>query len=144
MQLICSTQLRLTWYQMEAGMFPGVILQMCYWYRPDEMSVRLLYFCQSQVCPQHLLNLALTLPRRSRQPLRSLQWRPSLRLLTCQRRPRPLRLAMAFPVRRPRNHPLRHRRLVPAPRLPRHRKMAHRERKGLPASPPTRQRAPSF
>ena len=32
---------------MEAGMFPGVILQMCYWYRPDEMSVRLLYFCES-------------------------------------------------------------------------------------------------
>jgi len=31
---------------MEAGMFPGVILQMCYWYRPDEMSVRLLYFCK--------------------------------------------------------------------------------------------------
>ena len=29
----------------EAGMFPGVILQMTYWYRPDEMSVRLLYFC---------------------------------------------------------------------------------------------------
>ncbi|EXJ86631.1 hypothetical protein A1O3_03584 [Capronia epimyces CBS 606.96] len=28
----------------EAGMFPGVILQMCYWYRPDEMSIRLLYF----------------------------------------------------------------------------------------------------
>jgi hypothetical protein len=26
-------------------MFPGVILQMCYWYRPDEMSLRLLYFC---------------------------------------------------------------------------------------------------
>lgn len=25
-------------------MFPGVILQMTYWYRPDEMSVRLLYF----------------------------------------------------------------------------------------------------
>ena len=35
-------------------MFPGVILQMCYWYRPDEMSVRLLYFCQSQFCPQYL------------------------------------------------------------------------------------------
>ncbi|KAF2446407.1 MFS general substrate transporter [Karstenula rhodostoma CBS 690.94] len=32
---------------MEAGLFPGVILQMCYWYRPDEMSVRLLYFCKS-------------------------------------------------------------------------------------------------
>ncbi|KAJ4376112.1 hypothetical protein N0V83_001393 [Neocucurbitaria cava] len=32
--------------QFEAGMFPGVILQMCYWYRPDEMSVRLLYFCE--------------------------------------------------------------------------------------------------
>ncbi|KAF3009983.1 hypothetical protein E8E13_011331 [Curvularia kusanoi] len=29
---------------MEAGMFPGVILQMVFWYRPDEMSVRLLYF----------------------------------------------------------------------------------------------------
>ncbi|KAK7431305.1 hypothetical protein QQZ08_002076 [Neonectria magnoliae] len=28
----------------EAGMFPGVILQMTYWYRPDEMSFRLLYF----------------------------------------------------------------------------------------------------
>ena len=30
----------------EAGMFPGVILQMTYWYRPDEMSIRLLYFCK--------------------------------------------------------------------------------------------------
>lgn len=30
----------------EAGMFPGVILQMTYWYRPDEMSLRLLYFCR--------------------------------------------------------------------------------------------------
>ena len=29
---------------MEAGMFPGVILQLCYWYRPDEMARRLLYF----------------------------------------------------------------------------------------------------
>ncbi|KIX99639.1 uncharacterized protein Z520_04273 [Fonsecaea multimorphosa CBS 102226] len=28
----------------EAGMFPGVLLQMVYWYRPDEMSIRLLYF----------------------------------------------------------------------------------------------------
>lgn len=28
-------------------MFPGVILQLSYWYRPDEMSVRLLYFCKS-------------------------------------------------------------------------------------------------
>ncbi|KAJ6092324.1 hypothetical protein N7467_004293 [Penicillium canescens] len=28
----------------EAGQFPGVILQMTYWYRPDEMSLRLLYF----------------------------------------------------------------------------------------------------
>lgn len=32
--------------QFEAGMFPGVILQMTYWYRPDEMSIRLLYFCK--------------------------------------------------------------------------------------------------
>jgi hypothetical protein len=31
--------------QAEAGQFPGVILQMTYWYRPDEMSLRLLYFC---------------------------------------------------------------------------------------------------
>ncbi|KAM3552102.1 hypothetical protein ARSEF4850_007547 [Beauveria asiatica] len=28
----------------EVGQFPGVILQMTYWYRPDEMSLRLLYF----------------------------------------------------------------------------------------------------
>ncbi|PNY21247.1 transporter [Tolypocladium capitatum] len=27
----------------EAGMFPGVILQMTYWYRPDEMSLRMLF-----------------------------------------------------------------------------------------------------
>lgn len=33
-------------HQFEAGMFPGVILQMTYWYRPDEMSIRLLYFCK--------------------------------------------------------------------------------------------------
>lgn len=32
-------------------MFPGVILQMCYWYRPDEMSIRLLYFCESPLYP---------------------------------------------------------------------------------------------
>jgi hypothetical protein len=32
--------------QFEAGMFPGVVLQMTYWYRPDEMSLRLLYFCE--------------------------------------------------------------------------------------------------
>ena len=32
----------------EAGMFPAVILQMTYWYRPDEMSIRLLYFCTLQ------------------------------------------------------------------------------------------------
>lgn len=29
----------------ETGQFPGVILQMIYWYRPDDMSLRLLYFC---------------------------------------------------------------------------------------------------
>lgn len=32
-------------------MFPGVILQLCYWYRPDEMSLRLLYFCMFQPVP---------------------------------------------------------------------------------------------
>ncbi|KAJ5248583.1 hypothetical protein N7468_000034 [Penicillium chermesinum] len=34
----------LTFPQAEAGQFPGVILQMTYWYRPDELSIRLLYF----------------------------------------------------------------------------------------------------
>lgn len=34
-------------------MFPGVILQMTYWYRPDEMSLRLLLFCKFS---QSLLN----------------------------------------------------------------------------------------
>ncbi|UKZ61444.1 uncharacterized protein TrAtP1_002709 [Trichoderma atroviride] len=28
----------------ESGQFAGILLQMCYWYRPDEMSLRLLYF----------------------------------------------------------------------------------------------------
>ncbi|KAE8393825.1 major facilitator superfamily domain-containing protein [Aspergillus alliaceus] len=28
----------------EAGLFPDVILQLCYWYRPDETSLRLLHF----------------------------------------------------------------------------------------------------
>ncbi|KAI1826439.1 major facilitator superfamily domain-containing protein [Xylaria intraflava] len=33
----------------EAGMFPGMVLQMTYWYRPDEMSARLLclYLCSN-------------------------------------------------------------------------------------------------
>ena len=35
----------------EAGMFPGVILQMTYFYRPDEMSLRLLYFCRCSLYP---------------------------------------------------------------------------------------------
>jgi len=30
----------------EAGMFPAVISQLTYWYRPDELSMRLLYFCE--------------------------------------------------------------------------------------------------
>ena len=30
--------------QCEAGMFPGVILQLAYWYRADEMTLRLWYF----------------------------------------------------------------------------------------------------
>ena len=39
--------------QAEAGQFPGVILQMTYWYRPDEMSLRLLYFCKlHKICSQ--------------------------------------------------------------------------------------------
>ncbi|KAF5858143.1 hypothetical protein ETB97_004747 [Aspergillus alliaceus] len=32
----------------EAGLFPDVILQLCYWYRPDETSLRLLHFCPPQ------------------------------------------------------------------------------------------------
>ena len=27
-------------------MFPGIILQLTYWYRADEMMIRLLYYCQ--------------------------------------------------------------------------------------------------
>jgi hypothetical protein len=27
-------------------MFPAVISQLTYWYRPDELSMRLLYFCE--------------------------------------------------------------------------------------------------
>uniref|UniRef100_A0A8H7NR40 Major facilitator superfamily (MFS) profile domain-containing protein n=1 Tax=Bionectria ochroleuca TaxID=29856 RepID=A0A8H7NR40_BIOOC len=29
----------------EAGMFPGIILQLSYWYRPDEIAVRLIWIC---------------------------------------------------------------------------------------------------
>jgi hypothetical protein len=32
--------------QMEAGMFPGIILQLSYWYRPDEIAVRLMWICK--------------------------------------------------------------------------------------------------
>lgn len=28
---------------MEAGLWPGMLLQMCYWYRPDELARRILY-----------------------------------------------------------------------------------------------------
>ncbi|GJD04331.1 pantothenate transporter [Colletotrichum higginsianum] len=31
----------------EAGMFPGIILQLSYWYRPDEIAVRLMWICPS-------------------------------------------------------------------------------------------------
>ncbi|GJC85396.1 hypothetical protein ColLi_08234 [Colletotrichum liriopes] len=30
-------------YTTEAGMFPGIILQLSYWYRPDEIAVRLMW-----------------------------------------------------------------------------------------------------
>jgi hypothetical protein len=33
--------------QTEAGMFPGIILQLSYWYRPDEIAVRLIWICTS-------------------------------------------------------------------------------------------------
>lgn len=33
-------------FQAESGMFPGIILHMTYWYRPDEMSLRLFYLCK--------------------------------------------------------------------------------------------------
>jgi hypothetical protein len=44
---ICAKVIADVDMQMEAGIFQGVILQMSYWYIPDEMSVRLLYFCKS-------------------------------------------------------------------------------------------------
>lgn len=31
--------------QTEAGMFPAIILQLTYWYRPDEIAVRLVWIC---------------------------------------------------------------------------------------------------
>jgi hypothetical protein len=30
----------------EAGMFPAIILQLSYWYRPDEIAVRLVSICE--------------------------------------------------------------------------------------------------
>lgn len=46
----------LTRLQAESGQFAGILLQMCYWYRPDEMSLRLLYFCEftAVLCSLHL------------------------------------------------------------------------------------------
>lgn len=35
----------LTTLQAEAGMFPAIILQLTYWYRPDEIAVRLVWIC---------------------------------------------------------------------------------------------------
>lgn len=66
--------------QAEAGQFPGVILQMCYWYRPDEMSLRLLYFCK---CIRlYLIYAILTFrnERHLRQSIRHIQWYPRVRL----------------------------------------------------------------
>lgn len=66
--------------QAEAGQFPGVILQMCYWYRPDEMSLRLLYFCK---CIRlHLIDAILTFrnERHLRQSIRNIQRYPRVRL----------------------------------------------------------------
>ena len=53
-----ESNIGLTLQQAEAGQFPGVILQMTYWYRPDEMSLRLLYFCKRS---NELLTLDLLL-----------------------------------------------------------------------------------
>lgn len=47
-------------WQFEAGMFPGVILQMTYWYRPDEMSIRLLYFCKQHQCQTPAISLSFS------------------------------------------------------------------------------------
>ena len=63
----------------EAGMFPGVILQMTYWYRPDEMSIRLLYFCTSYIF-QKLPLVAPNTERLSRE------------LFRCHQRPAGLRV----------------------------------------------------
>lgn len=36
-------------------MFPGIILQMTYWYRADEMTIRMLIFCEPPHLPYKLL-----------------------------------------------------------------------------------------
>jgi hypothetical protein len=42
----CPSRLSLIEIQTEAGMFPGIILQLSYWYRPDEIAVRLMWICK--------------------------------------------------------------------------------------------------
>jgi hypothetical protein len=47
-------------------MFPAVISQLTYWYRPDELSMRLLYFCE--------LNMQIMNQSKQRTDLRQTFW----------------------------------------------------------------------
>lgn len=44
-------------------MFPGIILQLTYWYRADEMTIRFLIFCKSSHLPDIVRMSLLTRPR---------------------------------------------------------------------------------
>lgn len=79
--------------QAEAGMFPGVILQMTYWYRPDEMSIRLLYFCEHRY-PRCLCCTLIDVDRYLRKRIRHLQWDICVCVRYCVRLRRPIRMAM--------------------------------------------------
>ena len=79
--------------QAEAGMFPGVILQMTYWYRPDEMSIRLLYFCE-HCCPRCPCCTLIDMDRHLRKRIRHLQWHIRVCVRHCLRFRRPFWMAM--------------------------------------------------
>lgn len=79
-------------------MFPGVILHMTYWYRPDEMSVRLLYFCKLEQVKLRVEIINL-LDRHSRKPVGYFQRPPSLCIRHGLRKSRPVWLAVAIPHR---------------------------------------------
>jgi hypothetical protein len=64
----------------EAGKFPAVISQLTYWYRPDELSMRLLYFCEFPATVEVNGEVVLTINRRLGQPVWGIQRTTSIRV----------------------------------------------------------------